>query len=209
MYYTVSAYRMLRDHGHDAKMKKNALELLARALGRSGTHYNFLPQRPQNPVNLAGQTGSGLLVGRLKGSRPKSYFIAREELLTGDVLRLGYEDEAGHTIKRIGRSVPKGGRLDVRFSSHKVPVKGAPVFLTDRREKALLDMIADLERTLGQIPASRNFESSFKPQLPTGRAPKGRVLDLAVYRRYRPVRFPGMVSASGCRCRRSRICRQK
>jgi putative protease len=183
VYYTVSAYRMLRDHGQDAKMKKNALELLTRALGRSGTHYNFLPQRPQNPVNPAGQTGSGLLVGRLKGSSQKSYFIAREELLAGDVLRLGYEDEAGHTIKRIGRSVPKGGRLDVRFSSNKAPVKGAPVFLTDRREKALADMISDLERTLGQMPESRNLESSFKPQLPAGRTQKGPVVDLAVHRK--------------------------
>jgi len=183
VYYTVSAYRMLRDHGHDAKMKKNALELLSRALGRSGTHYNFLPQRPQNPVSLTNQTGSGLLVGRIKGSRQKPYFIAREKLLAGDVLRLGYEDEAGHTIKRIGRSVPKGGRLDVSFSSEKVPEKGAPVFLTDRREKALVDMLSDLEKILGQIPGSRNLESSFKLKLPTGSLKKGRVVDLPVYRK--------------------------
>ncbi len=183
VYYTVSAYRMLRDHGHDAKMKKIALELLSRALGRPGTHYNFLPQRPQNPVNLSNQTGSGLLVGRIKGARQKPYFIAREELLAGDVLRLGYEDEAGHTIKRIGRSVPKGGRLDVSFSSKKAPMKGAPVFLTDRCEKALVDMSSDLEKTLGQIPGSRNLESSYKPQLPTGSTKKGRVVDLAVHRK--------------------------
>ncbi len=182
VYYTVSAYRMLRDHGQDAKMKKDALELLSRALGRSGTHYNFLPQRPQNPVSLTSQTGSGLLVGRIKGSRQKPYFIAREELLAGDVLRLGYEDEAGHTIKRIGRSVPKGGRLDVGFSSKKALEKGAPVFLTDRREKALVDMISDLEKILGPIPGSRNLESSFKLKLPTGSLKKGRVVDLPVHR---------------------------
>ena len=183
VYYTVSAYRMLRDHGHDAKMKKNALELLSRALGRSGTHYNFLPQRPQNPVSLTNQTGSGLLVGRIKGSRQKPYFIAREKLLAGDVLRLGYEDEAGHTIKRIGRSIPKGGRLDVSFSSKKAPEKGAPVFLTDRREKALVDMISDLEKILEQIPGSRNLESSFTLKLPTGSLKKGRVVDLPVHRK--------------------------
>ncbi|MFC1880853.1 U32 family peptidase [Thermodesulfobacteriota bacterium] len=182
VYYTVSAYRMLRDHGHDAKMKKNALELLARALGRSGTHYNFLPQRPQNPVNLSGQTGSGLLVGRIKGSGQKPYFITREELLAGDVLRLGYEDEAGHTIKRIGRSVPKGGRLDVSFASKKALAKGAPVFLTDRREKALVDMISDLETTLDKKPGSRNRESSFQPRLPTASLKEGRVVDLSVHR---------------------------
>ncbi len=183
VYYTVSAYRMLRDHGQDAQTKKAALQMLSRALGRPGTHYNFLPQRPQNPVNLSYQTGSGLLVGRIKGSGQKPYFIAREELLTGDVLRLGYEDEAGHSIKRIGRSVPKGGRLDVSFSSKKAPVKGAPVFLTDRREKALVDMISDLEKTLGQIPESRNPASSFKPRLPAGISKKARMLDLPVYRK--------------------------
>jgi putative protease len=156
--------------------------MLSRALGRPGTHYNFLPQRPQNPVNLSYQTGSGLLVGRIKGSGQKPYFIAREELLAGDVLRLGYEDEAGHSIKRIGRSVPQGGRLDVSFSSKKAPMKGAPVFLTDRREKALVDMISDLEKTLGQIPESRNPASSFKPRLPAGISKKARVLDLPVYR---------------------------
>jgi putative protease len=183
VFYTVSAYRMLRDHGHDAKMKKNALELLSRALGRPGTHYNFLPQRPQNPVNLSNQTGSGLLVGRIKGSKQKPYFIAREQLLSGDVLRLGYEDEAGHSIKRIGRSVPKGGRLDVSFSLKKAPAKGAPVFLTDRREKALSDMLSDLEKKLSPITMSRMRESSFKLKLPTGSTKKGRVVILSVHRK--------------------------
>ncbi|MBE9543605.1 MAG: U32 family peptidase, partial [Proteobacteria bacterium] len=183
VYYTACAYRMLRDHGQDAQTKKAALQMLSQALGRPGTHYNFLPQRPQNPVNLSYQTGSGLLVGRIKGSGQRPYLIAREELLAGDVLRLGYEDEAGHSIKRIGRSVPKGGRLDVSFSSKKAPVKGAPVFLTDRREKALVDMISDLEKTLGQIPESRNPASSFKPRLPAGISKKARMLDLPVYRK--------------------------
>ncbi len=43
VFYTVKAYRILRDQGTDPKMKKAALELLAYALGRTGTHYNFLP----------------------------------------------------------------------------------------------------------------------------------------------------------------------
>ena len=47
VYYTVSAYRLLRDHSDDPKMKKTALSFLEYALGRKGTHYNFLPQRPQ------------------------------------------------------------------------------------------------------------------------------------------------------------------
>ena len=40
VYYTVTAYKMLRDHGTDPQMKKTALGLLQRALGRPNTHYN-------------------------------------------------------------------------------------------------------------------------------------------------------------------------
>jgi len=183
VFYTARAYRLLRDHGNDPKMKKSALGLLSRALGRPGTHYNFLPQRPQYPVNPAGQTGSGLLVGRLKGSRQKPFINAREALLPGDILRLGYEDETGHTTKRVGRSVPKGGRLDFRFTPKAVPVKGAPVFLTDRRETELVGMIAELEKNLGPISGQSSFESPFKPRLPVGIGHKGRVTELTVQRR--------------------------
>ncbi len=58
IFYTVKAYRILRDQGTDPKMKKEALHMLSYALGRSGTHYNFLPQRPQNPIRINSQTGS-------------------------------------------------------------------------------------------------------------------------------------------------------
>jgi putative protease len=182
VYYTVSAYRMLRDHHHDSKMKKDALHLLARALGRTGTHYLFLPQRPQDPVKLHNQTGSGLLVGRVKGPRQNSYFITREELFPGDVLRIGYEDETGHNIKRIGRSVPKGGRLYISPPSKKAVAKGAPVFLTDRREKHLEDMISELDDQLDRNQRSSGRVSSFVPLLPAGIPKDSRMVDLPVYR---------------------------
>lgn len=51
VYYTVAAYKMLRDEGQDPQAKKVAVGLLEQSLGRPGTHYNFLPQRPQNPVD--------------------------------------------------------------------------------------------------------------------------------------------------------------
>ncbi len=151
VYYTVRAYQMLRDQGSDPKKKKAALEMLSLALGRQGTHYNFLPQRPQNPVNLEGQTGSGLFVGNLKGSKQKPYLTPREELLHGDVLRIGYEDDSGHGIKRVGKYVPKQGKLYVKPSTGKGLAKGLPVFLTDRREQALKEMIAGLEAELSMI----------------------------------------------------------
>ena len=79
VYHTVQAYRLLRDHGHDAQAKKEAGALLAQALGRRGTHYNFLPQRPQNPVPEDEETGSGRRIGVLKGrggSRIKPFLPA-------------------------------------------------------------------------------------------------------------------------------------
>ena len=183
VYYTVSGYRMLRDHGGDAKMKKSALQLLAQALGRTGTHYFFLPQRPQNPVDISGQTGSGLLVGRIKGSGHNPYFIPRQELLPGDVLRIGYEDETGHTIKRITRSVPKAGRLHVVPASKKPIARGAPVFLTDRREKALAERIDGLEEKMARIPQVGHRDSSFRFRPPSGRSAKIKAAELTVYRR--------------------------
>jgi putative protease len=182
VYYTVCGYRLLRDHGQDPQIKKDALQMLDRALGRSGTHYFFLPQRPQNPVDLHRQTGSGRLVGKIKGTAQSPYFKAREELLPGDVLRLGYEDEAGHSIKRIARAIPKGGRMHMKPSSGKEFKIGAPVFLTDRRERPLAGMIAELQGSLGQSAASLNRISKFKPALPAVVSRKPKFQEITVYR---------------------------
>ncbi len=165
VYYTVSAYRMLRDHPGDSRMKKAALELLARSLGRPGTHYHFLTQRPQNPVNTRDTTGSGLLVGRIKGGGRAPFFTPREELLPGDLLRVGYEDEPGHRIERIGRAVPKGGRYFLSAAGRAVAGETA-VFLIDRREKALGDMIQGLDAKLADLAAPSCPPSSFRCKRP-------------------------------------------
>ena len=183
VYKTVRAYRMLRDHHRDPKMKKDALYLLAYALGRTNTHYRFLPQRPQVPVNLRGQTGSGLLVGKIKGTKQNSYFNTREALFPGDVLRIGYEDEPGHRIHRIRRGVPKRGRLYLDPSVKMSVAKGAPVFLTDRRETNLDDMISDLEDQLDPTPTSGAHVSKFIPSLPVGISNKSRLVEIPVFRR--------------------------
>ncbi|MDM8538626.1 peptidase U32 family protein, partial [Desulfobacterales bacterium HSG17] len=151
VYYTVKAYKMMRDHGTDPQIKKDALSLLEQALGRTSTHYNFLPQRPQNPVNTDNQTGSGFLMGVIKGSNDKSYLVPRQELLPGDVLRIGYEDQKWHSIYRVTRFVPKKGRLFLKFNAPKSGIKNTPVFLTDRREKALQVMISEIEADLDKI----------------------------------------------------------
>lgn len=184
VFYTVKAYQILRDHGSDPQMKKTALGFLAQSLGRTGTHYYFLPQRPQNPVNLSEQTGSGLFIGRVKvgkqPSRLKSrtgeafYIVPRDELLPGDVLRIGYEDETWHSVQRVSKYVPKKGRLDLKFPSRKKSPGGSPVFLTDRRENALGKMLSELETALGnplpQVPP--NFHVRLPKRVRKGRGVK-------------------------------------
>ncbi len=149
VYYTVAAYKMLRDEGRDPRQKKAALALLGRALGRKGTHYTFLPQRPFNPIDTDSRTGSGLFVGALKGAADQVYLVPNETLLPGDVLRLGYEDDAGHGVHRVRRQVPKGGRLHFKRTAGFSPRKGTAVLLIDRREPGLQTMIDALDRSVG------------------------------------------------------------
>ena len=170
VYHTTRAYRILRDAGMDpaqwAEAKKDALGLLSISLGRVSTHYHFLPQRPQNPVLSGGQTGSGLMVGRVKGTRQRPYFQTRDPLFQGDVLRVGYEDEPWHSIYRMKKSVPKKGRMHLKAQAGKGFATGSPVFLTDRREKVLYDIISGLEKELRREPTQSIDESVFTASLP-------------------------------------------
>ena len=181
VFYVVSGYRLLRDHGADAQAKKDALHFLSRALGRPGTHYHFLPQRPQTPVNAGEQTGSGLFVGRIQGGGRQRFFSPRQELLSGDLMRVGYEDAPGHRIERVGRSVPKSGRYSLPSAAASVP-KGTPVFLIDRREKALQDLIQRLEAELPEVPAAAFPASAFKAELPPPVQTPLRPVEVRVYR---------------------------
>jgi putative protease len=152
VFYTIKAYRMLRDHGSDPNIKKEALQLLSYALGRSGTHYHFLPQRPQNPIAFDDQTGSGLFVGTVKGTAQQPFLNPKEMLLPGDLLRIGYEDQTWHKTVGVGRYVPKGGRLTLKLQWEKNGGEKIPVFLIDRREKDLMDRISKLEKDLIRTP---------------------------------------------------------
>jgi putative protease len=182
VYYTVQAYRMLRDHVGDSLMKKKALELLSYALGRSSTHYYFLSQRPQPPIRVDGQTGSGLLVAKIKGGRQKPYFVTREALLPGDVLRLGYEDEPWHRVEKVARAIPKGGKFYLKASSQKRLAKEAPVFLIDRREKALEEMLSGLEAGLSKPDETPSRATPFRVRLPAKTRRKENAGELQVYR---------------------------
>lgn len=190
VYHTVKAYRILRDAGLDptrwAEAKKDALALLSISLGRVGTHYRFLPQRPQNPVLAGSHTGSGLMVGRVKGTRQRPYFQTRDPLFSGDVLRVGYEDEPWHSIYRIKKSVPKNGHMHLKAQAGKDFAKGSPVFLTDRREKGLDDMLSGIEKELEPEPIQPIDDSGFLASLP-GRS-KRRVMAMALSVRRMPSR---------------------
>ena len=165
VYYTTTAYKMLRDEGSDPEAKKAALGLLDMALGRPGTHYGFLPQRPQNPIDTRAQSGSGLMVGTVRGSRDKPYISPRIDLLTGDKLRLGYEDEPGHLTMDLPKPVPKGGKFIIKPFKGPGPARNAVVFLIDRREPALVDMLKDLEARLDPVPRDMDQGAGFSLKL--------------------------------------------
>jgi putative protease len=151
VYYTVQAYRLLRDEFKDTQSKKDALSLLEMALGRKGTHYNFLPQRPRNPLEQGRDTGSGFQVGTVKGTVKRPFITPRIALLNGDAIRIGYEDQPWHQIIRLKKAVPKNGQFFLNFGKGKGANKGTPVFLTDRREQALTGYIAELAAEIKPI----------------------------------------------------------
>ena len=183
VFYTVKAYRMLRDHGTDPDMKKEALHLLSYALGRSGTHYHFLPQRPQNPIRLDDRTGSGLFVGTVKGTAQRPFLNPKEMLLPGDLLRIGYEDEKWHKTVGVGKYVPKGGRFSLKPLLKKSSAKKIPVFLIDRREKDLFDKLTELEKDLIRTPVPAPISSAFVVKhLKNFEKKKEKITNLFVYR---------------------------
>ncbi|NOX32942.1 MAG: U32 family peptidase [Deltaproteobacteria bacterium] len=144
VYYTVKAYKLLRD---DPKKKKQALSYLDYAMGRQFTHYNLLSQRKMNPLDHSSETGSGLFAGRIKN--PGSpFFITREALLPLDLLRIGFEDEKSHGIQKVTRAVPKKGKFYLAKQSKFRIKKGTPVYIIDRRGSELLTLIKTLDDEL-------------------------------------------------------------
>ena len=196
VYHTVKAYRIMRDFGSDPEQKKFALSLLELSLGRTGTHYIFLPQRPQNPVNVNGQTGSGLLVGKLQGGDKRPYLIPKVELLPGDTLRLGYEDEPWHAVQTVSKYIPKKGRLYLKFNRNKRPAKAAPIFLTDRKGSSLKGRLGELEKKLAELPASKVNLEETKAGLPRKSFKKEPLFEINIYRI--PGKFKTKGQETGC-----------
>ncbi len=147
VFYTVKAFQLLRDH---PSRKKQALMYLDDALGRPFTHYNLLSHRIQHPLEHQDVTESGLFLGRIKNPAAP-FFITREALFTEDLLRIGNEEDAFHTIRKVTRSVPRKGKFFLpRQLRHKVR-KGVPVHLIDRRVNELSQKIRDLDVELADM----------------------------------------------------------
>lgn len=185
VYYTTRAYRIMRDEGSDPQKKKEALELLAYSLGRPGTHFNFLPQRPQNPIKKEGQTGSGLLVGILKGTGGQQILVPREQLFAGDLLRVGYEDDPGHALHKVTKWIPKKGRLVLKTNPGDVRkrVGGAPVFLIDRRAPELNEQLETVRKELSRVETSQEKPIPFRFKEPRQIKAKGFDKELRVFRK--------------------------
>lgn len=147
VYYTVMAYKLLRDA---PERKKQALSFLAYALGRQGSHYNLLSHRVSNPLDHGSETGSGLFLGRIKNPE-NPYFISREALLPGDLLRIGYEEESFHQIQKVTRAIPKKGKYFLSSKKGRRIKKGTSVFIIDRRGRELETKLSRLGAELGEI----------------------------------------------------------
>ena len=182
VYYTVRAYRMLRDHSQDPRVKKEALDLLSLALGRSGTHYGFLSQRPLNPIQTENQTGSGLLLGRVSREGNRSFVGLKQDLFPGDVLRIGYEDEAWHTTLKVNNHIASATRFYLPPGHQQKPQQGVPVFLTDRREPDLFEKMNRLEAEIKKSPQKDWPPSRFRASLPRIQTNKLPSVDQNVYR---------------------------
>ncbi len=181
VHYTVRAYRLLRDHFSDAQAKKDALSLLEMSLGRPGTHYFFLPQRPRVPVEPGCPAGSGFLLGRIKGPRNRGFLMPRIPLLPGDTVRVGYEDSPKHALISPNRSIPKGGKYLLPPKAAGA-ASGTPVFLTDRREPALAKRLAGLEASLPPETGEKT-PPSVRLRLPRPSRRRGKIREMMVSRR--------------------------
>jgi putative protease len=183
VYYTVTAYKMLRDEGQDPAAKRSAVGLLEQALGRPGTHYHFLPQRPQSPINTQADSGSGLMVGTLRGGKDKPYIEPRLPLLEGDKLRLGYEDDEWHQTVDLSQSVPKGGKFFFKSAKGLGAGKITPVFLIDRREPYLVQQLKKFEALLQPVKVPSEDSGTFNLRLSPGspRQPHSRLMHVLRY----------------------------
>ena len=191
VFYVTTAYRMLRDNPADPQIKKAVEDILDMALGRPHTRGRFLPQHEAQVTSPDGQSASGLFVSKVtlealeqagkgkaarKGEAPRAGKEARPgpvllkisprlELLPGDYLRIGLEDEDAHFTTTVTKHIPKGGALTLRPSMGKPPKSGTPVYLLDRREPELRAALKTWEGKLGAHAGRQSRPINWEPDL--------------------------------------------
>jgi len=187
VFYTVTAYRILRDAAESVRERKEAARLLEMALGRPGSHAGFLPQRSYIPLDAANQQGSGLVVGHVPKDARTLFIRPRLALQPGDLLRVGAQDQPWHRVVRVTRYVPKGGRFDLvqgidtrgkgrsRDHAPKVvrPPAGTPTRLIDRRDPELRAVLRQLEQALGPDQDADPRHSAAAPVMPQAQGSHG------------------------------------
>lgn len=152
VFYTVTAYKMLRDNPEDPQVRKTAAELLGLALGRPGVKARFLANDKYLPMAPDRQTSSGLLAGKVIAKPDGSCMLKpRFELFPKDYLRIGVEDERWHAKIPVACRVPKGGTLRLKLPKHKTPPSSVPVYLIDRRDPELSGILKKWEDKLTAI----------------------------------------------------------
>ena len=178
VYHTVTAYRLLRDNPGDPAARKTAQDILALALGRPGGKARFLPQSPEEAASPDRQTSSGLLAGKIRIAQDGGCEIKPHlELLPGDYLRVGVEDERWHATLPVTRRVPKAGTLRLKLAKHATPKAGTPVYLIDRREPELQRLLGEWRKRLEarkQAPEQDTAPPAGGPRLPKAARPRPR-----------------------------------
>lgn len=166
VYYTVKAYKLFRDHPDDPAAKKTALLLLQDCLGRKGSHYFFLPQRPHFPFGQQQENCSGLFIGLTdKKGQGRSSLRTRRELLPGDLLRIGVQDQPGHHLYRLTSFTGQGKKLHLPKEWKNVQSR-TPVFLVDRQEHQLRQRLQQLNKQLAQIEPQERDLPAVRAKLP-------------------------------------------
>lgn len=171
VYHVTSAYKLLRDEPADPATRKEAERLIEMAFGRPGTRALFLDLGGAvSAVAQEAQTSSGLLCGRMGKDEQGRFFIRpRLDLIKGDYLRVGYEDEAWHCTVSVPGKAERNKDFYLPLPRIKKPKQGTPVFLIDRKEPEIMALIAEWKEELQKrIPARERPEEFGKmyPAMP-------------------------------------------
>ncbi len=167
VYHVVTAYKMLRDNPGDSKARKMAEDFLEMALNRPTSRARFLPQKNTIPTAPNDQTSSGLLIGKAQIDEQGQCFVKPyRELLPQDYLRIGVEDQTWHSTVSVSRRIPKAGTLALRVPKHKTPKVGTPVYLIDRREPELIQVLQQWQKNLQGCKGTPSASVNGAPYFP-------------------------------------------